>query len=60
MMMVDGKIEEREFQYCVASATRLGFAPTVVTEVVTECVAAAKEFRESNPIRADNKGFLDQ
>jgi len=49
MMMVDGEVDEREMDYCVTAAVKMGFSPAKVREIVGAIIDGVKH-RSKKPI----------
>ena len=58
MMMIDGYIDEREMDTCVTMAVQLGFAPSAVTDMVTEIVVKIKNCQQRNDVVVEMEEFL--
>ena len=58
LMIVDGEIDEREMDYCMNFAMRMGFRPSAVPDMVKRLVQAVKKGAEPRKIKIDLEGLL--
>ena len=49
MMMVDSEVDEREMDYCVTAAVKMGFSPAKVREIVAAIIDGVRR-RNKRPI----------
>lgn len=60
MMLVDGQIDQREMDICIALATRLGFKPSAVGALVQHIVGELNRNKEKQQVNIDINTWLDE
>lgn len=60
MMLIDGDIDQREMDVCITMATKMGFRPTAVPQLVQHIVNEIKKQAESQKVNVDVGDWLDE
>jgi len=46
LMMIDGDIDDREYDFCTLVAIRMGFPPSIVRHIIDEIIYAIEKFND--------------
>jgi len=53
LMFADGKITQDEMDFCITMATKLGFRPTIVDQLVREIIDGIKKGLQKEKVKSD-------
>ena len=60
MMLADGKVDKREMDVCMALASQMGFAPSVVPEALKSALEGIRDGGDRSKVSVDVGSFLGQ
>ena len=59
MMMIDGHIDQREMDMCIALAVNMGFRPSAVPQLVQHIINEIKKQSQAQKVNVDVNEWLD-
>lgn len=60
MMMIDGHIDQREMDTCIALAVRMGFRPSAVPQLVQHIINEIKKQAQTQKVNVNVNDWLDE
>lgn len=60
MMLADGQIDQREMDMCITLATKMGFRPSAVTQLVQHIINEAKRNQQTKRVNVNINDWLDE
>ncbi len=60
MMLIDGVIDEREFDFCTVVSVKMGFPPSMVHRIVTDIIEKIKEGATKEEVKkvSEDLGYI--